>query len=106
MISCSIISTFIVLITVPHTWSTEPSSSTAEAKPAEATSPEAEGFFQNLTLSHPAGLKVTASDLDYLHVAAIIQIVVGKEFKPGFRANADTMLTSLLRHRHARTTAF
>jgi hypothetical protein len=88
-----------LLTMIPHTWSREPSS--PEANPEVNT--EAGGFFQNLTLSHPAGLKVTASDAGYLHVAAILQIVAGKDFKPGFRSKADNMVTSLLRHQ---STAF
>jgi len=50
-----------------------------------------------LTLSQPDGLKVTASEPAFLHVALILQVISGRDFKPGFRARADSMLTSLLR---------
>ena len=58
----------VLLASVPCSRSTEASQSSSSSSEA------AEGFFQNLTLSKPNGLKVTASDSGYLHVAVILQV--------------------------------
>ena len=60
----------VLLASVPCSWSTEASQSSSSSSSSEA----AAEFFQNLTLSQPNGLKVTASDSGYLHVAVILQV--------------------------------
>jgi hypothetical protein len=75
----------------------EPSEASSEVAPeALRTSKEVGGFYQEVKLVAPHQLQVTSSE--FLHVAVIVQILVGKDFKLGFKKNADRMFSSLLRH--------
>jgi hypothetical protein len=75
----------------------EPSEASSEVASAVLrTSKEAGGFYQEAKLVAPHQLQVTSSE--FLHVAVIVQILVGKDFKLGFKENADRMFSSLLRH--------
>ncbi len=75
----------------------KPSESSSEVAPAVHKTPtEVGGFYQEVKLVSPHQLQVTSSD--FLHVAVILQILVGKDFKLGFKENAERMFSSLLRH--------
>jgi hypothetical protein len=75
----------------------KPSESSSEVAPAVlGTSTEVGGFYQEAKLVAPHQLQVTSSE--FLHVAVIVQILVGRDFKLGFKENADRMFSSLLRH--------
>jgi hypothetical protein len=76
----------------------EPSEAPSEVAPTvlRTSTEEVGGFYQEAQLVAPHQLQVTSSE--FLHVAVIVQILVGKDFKLGFKENADRMFSSLLRH--------
>jgi len=75
----------------------ELSEASSEVAPAVLrTSKDVGGFYEEAKLVSPHQLQVTSSE--FLHVAVIVQILVGRDFKLGFKENADRMFSSLLRH--------
>jgi hypothetical protein len=73
---------------------------TDSPEPVLSTAPEATAkngnFYEPVRLSPPGSLSA-ASSSELIQVAVILQVLVGRDFKAGFRAKADTMLSTLLR---------
>ncbi len=73
---------------------------TDSPEPVLSTGPEAVAengnFYEPVRLSPPGSLSATSSP-ELIHVAVILQVLVGRDFKAGFRTKADTMLSTLLR---------
>jgi len=61
-------------------------------------SPAFGGFYSEPRLVAPDQLQVNSSGSEFLHVAVIIQVLVGKDLKLFFRDNAHRLFSTILRH--------